>query len=229
MHLKVSTLFLLNGNINISGGTPTLSSGGGGGAAGSILIESPKGIFTGTGSIYILGGYGGIDPISIFHGGAGSGGQIKIRTCIDNFVGDIHGKGGLTLLSRNYINYYSKFYNFSDYNLLQIYQFDAQKNRQILVAGGSGKMDRNIGNFNNTIFKGIMVNIHNNTNFLLLLNYIESNTQCIHDNNEQIKISTFSWNNVSVKNTDNAYIQAIASSLEENRTELYLSGYVIVL
>jgi hypothetical protein len=177
---------------------------------------------------YHLGGYGGIDSISTFHGGAGSGGQIKIRTCIDNFIGDIQGRGGLTLLSRNYTNYYSKFYNFSDYNLLQIYQFDAQKSQQILVASGSGKMDRNIGNFNNTIFQGIMVNIHNNTNFLLLLNYIESSTQCINlGNNELIEISSFSWNNVSVRNTDNAYIQAIASSLEVNRTELHLSETVI--
>lgn len=55
IHIIVNTLFLLNGNINISGGTPPLSSSAGGGAAGSIFIESRKGLFIGTGVIEILG------------------------------------------------------------------------------------------------------------------------------------------------------------------------------
>lgn len=142
-------------------------------------------------------------------------------------MGDIYGRGGLTLLSRNYTNYYSKFYNFSDYHLLQKYQFDSQKNQQILVAGGSGKIDRRIGYFNNTEFQNIMINIQNNTNFLLLLNYIKMNTQCInHNKNELIESSSYSWNNVSVRNTDNVYIRAIALSLEINRTGLHLSETV---
>jgi hypothetical protein len=96
-----------------------------------------------------------------------------------------------------------------------------------LVAGGSGKIDRRIGYFNNTEFQNIMINIQNNTNFLLLLNYIKMNTQCInHNKNELIESSSYSWNNVSLRNTDNVYMRAIALSLEINRTGLHLSETV---
>ena len=73
--------------MDVSGGSATLNTGGGGGAGGSIFIESPGGVFIGSGYIKATGGHGGLDSQGNRHGGAGAGGRIAIKCCRDFFSG----------------------------------------------------------------------------------------------------------------------------------------------
>ena len=87
----------------------------------------------GSGGLISRGGYGGIDPLSNFHGGGGSGGRILIKSCTDNFDGIVDGKGGLTVLPLNYTVLYEKWYNFSDHDLIYNYNVNSKNRNKLLL------------------------------------------------------------------------------------------------
>ena len=173
------------------------------------------------------GGYGGIDPISNFQGGAGSGGKILIKSCIDNFLGDFDGRGGLTLLPFNYTVLYDKWYNFSNSELLHNYNINSQKSKQIIISGGSGLFGRRLSYFNNTLYNNVQINNYYSNNFQTFLSHIRSQTFCINDNNlsrdQSIKTVLEKWDNHTLNIENSTFISAIITSLGIPIGNLFLS------
>ena len=133
----------------MSGGSADVGSGAGGGAGGSLLIESPYGAFRGGGVVRAVGGHGGIHTRSIAHGGAGAGGAVAVRTCVDSFGGSFDAKGGLTLLPPHYRTYFASAFNRSDSFLAQMWSVDSMPFKQLLVAAAAGTIARRPGFFAN--------------------------------------------------------------------------------
>ena len=177
----------------------------------------------GSGGLISRGGYGGIDPLSNFHGGAGSGGKILIKSCTDNFDGIVDNKGGLTLLPLNYTVLYEKWYNFSDPDLLYNYNVNSQKSKQIIFAGHSGLFGRRLSYFNNTLFNSLPLNNYNDNNFKLYLIYIKNNVNCMNNHvNNSISIVSYNWNNKTINSENSTYISAISESLGHSVGKLYI-------
>ena len=93
----VANEFVIDGTIDVSGGSAPLESGAGGGGGGSISIEARCGSVSGHGQLLANGGHGGISSRSFFHGGAGSAGFIAIKSRSDDFKGEVSVLGGLSL------------------------------------------------------------------------------------------------------------------------------------
>ena len=149
LRLIIGSALSLDGTIDVSGGSADVGSGAGGGAGGSLLIESPFGVFLGGGEVRAAGGHGGIHTRSIAHGGAGAGGAVAVRTCVDAFGGSFDAKGGLTMLPPHYQTYFANAVNPSDSFLAQMWSIDSMPFKQLLVAAAAGTIARRPGFFAN--------------------------------------------------------------------------------
>ncbi|RYH18582.1 hypothetical protein EON65_27070, partial [archaeon] len=94
---KIAQLAVIDGVIDVSGGSGTLGAASAGGAGGSILFDSPGATLLGHGILRANGGNGSVSSVTAYHSGAGSGGAIAIRVCVDSFNGSFEALGGLTL------------------------------------------------------------------------------------------------------------------------------------
>ena len=97
IRITVSSYFLMNGTIDVSGSSAPTNTAAGGGAGGSIYIESAFGSLQGSGALVARGGNGSISGHSNLHSGAGSGGRVAINVCRDFFDGEIVAEGGLSV------------------------------------------------------------------------------------------------------------------------------------
>ena len=97
LYLRASSYIHIDGLVDVSGTSGQLWTLAGGGAGGSLFIDSPFASFSGHGILRANGGNGSISANSTVHSGAGSGGVISIRACIDWFQGTLQAYGGISL------------------------------------------------------------------------------------------------------------------------------------
>lgn len=111
--------------------------------------------------------------------------------------------------------------------MLNYYNVNSQKSKQIIVSGGDGLFGRRLSSFNNTMHNNISTNNYHNNYFQSFLSYIRNYKYCVNNKNLYVNQSVETvfqkWNNHTINTENSTFISAIASSLGITKGKLFLS------